>query len=568
MRAWMIVSRNALQGKDLLGYSVAPGRRIAQVLDFARSLSFSRDLRGRPKQDIVRNRKSDEHDRYWGTEENDLRYDASRVTPSDDEDNVDPNSLVARLEDDKGGPVLHILHQWIAEGRESHGEIIAAMKRLKWLGRFKQAYEISDWVIKERSLELQKFHFINHLDLTGRVVNMNAAKNFLLTKMPRVYAKSEAALITMFENYVIHSLLSKARLVLKLMKEKNLLTTATAFNKLFHLYANKKKEDGIPVILREMRDMRISPNVETYNILIGIKAKKGDTEGMERLFSKMKCDGDGTPNCEILCTLASGYVNAGDHEKAMAYLKEAVASEEFQESRRVHDKVIALYAAMGRADMIDRIWRFTRRFPVVSANSYVATIAAYEKVGRIDRAEKVFAELTEKRTLLRPAHYVPLFRAYCEGGEMGKAEKLLERIRHGNGHINNLSYHHLVAGYMKSGNPKMAAETLNRMFEERVPPCFDTVMLILKEHAKNADVSSAELLFQDMRRESYNKNVAAYNSLLEAYVNAGKHAYRFLQRMATDKVAPNARTFELLNKMRPIPKLCADNQLIPSNRPA
>ncbi|KAJ7297523.1 hypothetical protein O6H91_Y051500 [Diphasiastrum complanatum] len=467
---------------------------------------------------------------------------------------LSPDSLQGRLEYSKRGTsVLPVIFNWLDEGNNfCRGTLASAIDRLIEVARYRDALEVSEWMIGVEPNKVELMDYLTCLGLIAKVRGHSKAAKFF-AYLPRDYGRTELAYLTMFANYVDQKALYRAKNLMKKMKEMGFIKSAFVYNQILTLYKDKGKEDRIPDLLKDMKAAGISPDVNTYNIMLEVKSKNGDFPGVKRLFERMKASEQVKPNVTTLSILALACISAGLIDKANAITTEIQNQEAFDKLGASHDLLITLYAKLGNTKGLAKIWHLLQESSNVSKSTYVCAIQAFGKLGEIEKAEKGFKKMQEMGPL-KADQYNSLLSVYVNKGMLQRAEELFHSMLKIGCQPNGRSYHNLVLGYLKQNQTEKALQVL-RDFQENIAyagtfSCYETMVLILQALAKNGDVRNAENVFQDIKREKRSIDVFLYNTLLKAYVHAGMHAYRFLQRMAADKVSPSEETSLLLDKLK------------------
>ncbi|KAG5034938.1 hypothetical protein JHK87_009848 [Glycine soja] len=89
-------------------------------------------------------------------------------------------------------------------------------------------------------------------------------------------------------------------------------------------------------------------------ISLATRGETGGIKGMEQLVEDMKFHGL-QPDTHFLTDLAWYYISKGYKDKAIAILKE-IGGGNSQEFIRAHNKFFSLYASLGMANDVSRIW--------------------------------------------------------------------------------------------------------------------------------------------------------------------------------------------------------------------
>lgn len=210
-----------------------------------------------------------------------------------------------------------------------------------------------------------------------------------------------------------------------------------------------------------------------------------------------------------------------------------------KENRAACKTLISLYAALGNAEEVSRIWKVCEARPLL--DECVAAITAWGEVGQIENAEAVFEKMVKKFKKLASKHYPTLLNVYADHKLMSKGKDLVRRMSDDGCKIGPLTWHALVKLYAESGEVEKAESILEKATRQNPnqQPLYSSYMALLDKYAERGDIHNAEKIFHRLRQRGYNSRIQQYKSLLQAYVNAKAPAYGFKERMRADNMFPN-----------------------------
>ncbi|KAK0597764.1 hypothetical protein LWI29_028420 [Acer saccharum] len=145
----------------------------------------------------------------------------------------------------------------------------------------------------------------------------------------------------------------KAEEVFNKMKDQKFPITSFACNQMLLLYKRVDKKKIVDV-LELMEKENVKPSLFTYKILIDTKGQSNDITGMEEVVKEMKATCI-EPDIGTPAIMARHYVYGGLKEKAKAVLKEMEGGN-LKEHRRACRDLLPLYAELGQADEVRRVW--------------------------------------------------------------------------------------------------------------------------------------------------------------------------------------------------------------------
>ena len=180
--------------------------------------------------------------------------------------------------------------------------------------------QISDWMSQEEGILWELADLIVRIDLKAKMKKFTEAEALLESSPPEF--QTELAYHTLLKNYADHQMTLKAEALLAKLKDTGLLTLPFSFNQMMLLYKRKGMDHRLPEVLKDMEAWGVPKDVYTYNILMDVKARSGDIEGMEKIFEDLKNDVNVKADAATYGTLATSCVHAGLLGKAKVYLLE------------------------------------------------------------------------------------------------------------------------------------------------------------------------------------------------------------------------------------------------------
>ncbi|XP_059652043.1 pentatricopeptide repeat-containing protein At1g80270, mitochondrial-like [Cornus florida] len=408
-------------------------------------------------------------------------------------------------------------------------EISFAMRDLRKRKMYSRALQFMQWLEANKQVEFTEQDYVTSVDLVAKVSGIQKAEKYI-NNIPEHF-RGEVIYRTLLANCVKPLNMEKAEELFNKMVELELPISVFTCNQMLLLYKRLDKMK-IPYILRVMEKEDIKPSLITYAILIDAKGEANDFAGIEELIKIMKAEAI-EPDIHIRTTLARHYIIGGLKDKAEAVLKDIGES-----CLHSHHKVLPLYASLGNADEVMRIWKVCESDPKI--DECTAAIEAWGKLGRIEEAEAVFEKMIQKwkKLLYRPSS--ALLNVYANHKLVTKGTEFLERMGDGGCWIGPLTWDAIVRLYVEAGEVEKADYLLQKAVRNtRKNPMFNTYMVIMDQYAKRGDVHNAEKLLLRMRQSRYTGRLKPYEVLFQAYVNAKAPVYGFLERMKADNVFPN-----------------------------
>ncbi|KAJ1436020.1 Tetratricopeptide-like helical domain superfamily [Sesbania bispinosa] len=389
-----------------------------------------------------------------------------------------------------------------------------------------------EW-LEENKHEFSEIDYASQLDLIAKLRGLPRAVKYI-ESVPESF-RGELMYRTLLANYVSQNNLKKAEETFNKMKDLNFPVTAFACNQLLLIYKRVDKKKIADVLLL-MEKENVKPSLFTYQILIDTKGLSNDIAGMDQIVETMKAEGI-EPHHRTKAALVRHYTSAGLKEKAEAILRE-IEGENMRENRWVCPTLLRLYANLGKADEVERIWKVCcETKPRI--DDYLAAVEAWGKLNKIEEAEAAF-ETMSKKWKLSAKNYSVLLKVYINHKMLMKGKDLVKRMANSECKIGPLTWDALVKLYVQAGEVEKADSILQKaMGQQKMRPLFVTYMAILEQYAKRGDIHNSEKIFQRMREAGYTSRITQFQVLVQAYVNAKLPAYGIRERMKADNIFPN-----------------------------
>ncbi|KAG6521430.1 pentatricopeptide repeat-containing protein At1g80270, mitochondrial-like [Zingiber officinale] len=429
--------------------------------------------------------------------------------------------------------LMRALDKYAEEGNSlGRDEINLAMFKLRKRRLYSIALQFVEWLEASKKIELDARDYVSHLDLIAKVNGLFKAEKYI-EKIPESF-RSEVVYRTLLANCVAASNVKKAEEVFRKIRDLGLPITAFTCEQLLVLYKRVDRKKIADVLLM-MEKEKIKPTLFTYTVLVGVKCQTHDILGMEHILETMKSEGV-EPDLLIKSLVAKAYIFAGLKEKAEAALKE-MEGNGVLENRYVCHILLPLYAALGKADDVARIWKVWGEKPYL--DECLAAMEAWGKLGQIEKAEEVFEQVVKTWNFSSKA-YGAMLQVYVNNKLVAKGKELVNRMSENGCQISPLTWDALVKLYAESGEVEKADSILHKAFQQkRLRPLYSSFITVMDQYAKRGDIHNTEKIFHRLEQMGYVSGPKQYQSLLQAYVNAKTPAYGFVARMKADNLFPN-----------------------------
>lgn len=430
------------------------------------------------------------------------------------------------------------LNQWIKEGKPlGKSEVDGAIHDLRRRKIFGKALELIEWLEKTKHIDFTESLYASYVDLIAKVYGIQKAEKYV-DQLPEPF-KNHFVYNTLLVNCVSTDDVKKSEEIFSKIRKLGPLTSFPC-SQLLLLYKRDPKK--ISEILQLMQKEDVKHTHFTYKILMDIKGRVKDIQGMEDIVSTMNSEGiDVTTGTKAM--IAKYFMLAKQNDKAEALLKE-IEGDDINENHDVICTLLPLYALLGKADEVSRIWKVCEANPTIEECS--AAIEAWGQLGKIENAENLFEYMLKTWKKLSPRFYNTLLKVYADHKLTSKVKDFIKRMSENKCVIGPLTWDLLVKIFAEAGEVEKADSILSKAMQNipdglrmKSKPLYTTYIVLLDSYAKRGDVPNAEKIFDKMRRDKYVGVTRMYNTLLKAYIKAKMPAYGIRERMKADNVVLN-----------------------------
>ncbi|KAJ9184997.1 hypothetical protein P3X46_004678 [Hevea brasiliensis] len=426
-----------------------------------------------------------------------------------------------------------VLDKWVEEGKDlDRAEILLVMLDLRKRRMYGRALQLSEWLEANNRLDFIERDYASRVDLIAKVRGLHKAENYI-EKIPKSF-RGEVIYRTLLANCVAANNVKKAEEVFNKIKDLQFPVTTFACNQLLLLYKRVDKKKIADVLLL-MEKENVKPSLFTYKILIDIKGQSNDLTGMDQIVETMKAEGI-EPDINTQAIIAKHYSSGGLKEKAEATLKEMEGGN-LKEHRWACRALLPLYASLGKADEVGRVWKVCESNPRL--DECMAAIEAWGRLKKIDEAEAVFNRMHTTWKKLSSRHYAALLKVYANHKMLAKGKDLVKRMADSGCRIGPLTWDALIKLYVEAGEVEKADSVLQKAAQQsQLKPMFSSYLAIMDQYAKRGDIHNAEKIFHRMRQAGYVARLRQFQTLIQTYINAKAPAYGMRDRMKADNIFP------------------------------
>ncbi|XP_008783677.1 pentatricopeptide repeat-containing protein At3g09650, chloroplastic [Phoenix dactylifera] len=339
------------------------------------------------------------------------------------------------------------------------------------------------------------------------------------------------------------------------------------YNVLIKMLARAERKDLLVFALERIIQRALVPCITTLHSLVAAYVGFGDLETGERLVQAMR---EGRRDlCSILRDSNADEPSDRSDKEAHALLEKLVAvnsnsgdangdddllpllPKTYTPDSRIYTTLMKGYMKDGRVDDVVRMVQAMQQEADPSSHpdhvTYTTVISALVKVGAMDRARSVLAEMARARVPANRITYNVLLKGYCQKLQLNKAKELAREMSEKAGvEPNVVSYNILIDGCILVDDSAGALAYFNEMRERGIAPSKVSYTTLMKAFALSGQPKLAHKVFDEMDKDSRVKvDRVAWNMLVEGYCRLGfvEEAKKLMEKMKERGCQPDVATY-------------------------
>ncbi|KAK6140638.1 hypothetical protein DH2020_025616 [Rehmannia glutinosa] len=354
---------------------------------------------------------------------------------------------------------------------------------------------------------------------------------------------------------------SRMNLLMKEMKEKGVEPNVVTYGIMIKHLCKFRRMDEALEVLEKMRDgeLGVEPDVVIYNTSIDGLCKVGRHEEGLKLMERMRLESKCEPNTITYNCLIDGFCKAGEIARGRELFEQ-------MKKEGVELNVITintLLDGMCKHGMVSSAMEFfsDMREKGLKGNvvSYTALITAFCNANNIDKAMKLFDEMRENGCSPDAVVYYSLISGLSQAGRMDDATFILSKMKEAGFCLDIVGYNILIGGFCRKNKLDKASEILKDMENSGLKPDRVTYNMLLSFFCSNGDFTHAHRVMRKMIDEGLTPTVVTYGALINAYcsndhLDAAMKIFRDMR--SSSKVPPNTVIYNIL-----IDSLCKNDDV-------
>lgn len=335
----------------------------------------------------------------------------------------------------------------------------------------------------------------------------------------------------------------RMNLLMKEMKEKNIQPDVVTYGILInHLCKLRRVDEAIGVLERMKGDnaeenggISVKPDAVLYNTLIDGLCKVGRQEEALVLMEKMKSQDGCAPITSTYNTIMDGFCKVGEIDRSFELFNQ-------MNNEGVIPNVITYNTLIDGMSKCGRVSSALQLFNEMlgtgmkgDATTYTILITAFCNVNNIEKAMKLFDQMLESGIISDATVYHSLISGLSLAGRMDDACFVVSQMRAAGFQLDLIGYNVLIGGFCRKNKLDKAYELFKGMKESGVNPDRVTYNTLIAYSSEKADFETARTMWKKMRGDVITPNVVTYGALINAYCKSGNldEAMKIYQDMKT-----------------------------------
>ncbi|GFZ11106.1 tetratricopeptide repeat (TPR)-like superfamily protein [Actinidia rufa] len=330
------------------------------------------------------------------------------------------------------------------------------------------------------------------------------------------------------------------------------------YNVMIKLCAKSGRKDLLVFVLESILEKEIPLCMTTMHSLVAAYVGLGDLETAEKMVQAMR---EGRRDlCKVLRESNSRKPTQNESGVFEKLLPNSIDSRNdeppllpkvYSPNSRMYTTLMKGYMKGGRVkDTVKMLEAMRHQEDSASQPdhvSYTTVVSALVKVGSMERARQVLAEMTRIGVPANRITYNILLKGYCQQLQMHKAKELIQEMTDCVGiEPDVVSYNTLIDGCILVDDSAGALGYFNDMRARGIAPTKISYTTLMKAFALSGQPKLANKVFDEMLKDPRVKvDVVAWNMLVEGYCRLGliEEAKKIVERMKENGFYPNVSTY-------------------------
>ncbi|XP_071937318.1 uncharacterized protein [Coffea arabica] len=308
------------------------------------------------------------------------------------------------------------------------------------------------------------------------------------------------------------------------------------------------------LLMIEMKEKDISPDVKTFGILINHLCKCHRVDEALETFKKMRGGNEGDEVCVVpdvvVCnTIIHGLCKVGRQEEGLKFMGNMKLEHGCMPNTVTYNSIIDGFCKAGEIErafeLFDRMKKDGVEPNVITLNTLVDGMCKCERVGS---ALEFFDKMQEKGLKGNSTTYSILITAFCRSNNIDKAMALFDQMSQSGCPSDAIVYYSLISGLTQAGRLDDASSFVSKL--KKAGFCLDiiTYNVLIGGYCRKNKFEQAYEIFKDMEHAGVKPDRVTYNTLVSYFCDKGdfETAHRLLKKMMQYRFLPNVVTYGAL----------------------
>ncbi|CAK9148117.1 unnamed protein product [Ilex paraguariensis] len=356
----------------------------------------------------------------------------------------------------------------------------------------------------------------------------------------------------------------RMNMLLKEMKEQKIQPDVVTFGILINYLCKLRRVDEALEVFKKMRgnendEISVEPDVVHYNTLIDGLCKVGRQEEGLGLLEQMKSRHESAPNIVTYNCLIDGFCKAGEIERSHELLDQ-MYKEGLMPNVITLNTLVDGMCKHGRINSaMDFLNQMRQKGLKTNAITYTVLISAFCNANNIDKAMALFDEMLKTGCSPIAIVYYCLISGLSQAGKVDDASSVASMMKKVGFGLDIVSYNVLISGFCRKNRLEKAYEMLKDLEEAGVKPDSVTYNTLISYFSETGDFRTAHTLMRRMVKDGLVPTVVTYGTLIHAYCLVGNldEAMKIFTDMSSaSRVSPNTVIYNNL-----IDSLCKNKKV-------
>ncbi|KAK9056153.1 hypothetical protein SSX86_027242 [Deinandra increscens subsp. villosa] len=327
---------------------------------------------------------------------------------------------------------------------------------------------------------------------------------------------------------------------------------AAPCNALLSRLAKERNYKKINVLLKDMKENGIKPDIVTYGMVVNHLCKSRRVDEALDMLKNMKEGNDGfsiKPDVILYNTMIDGLCKVGRQEEGAVLIKQMQSEDNCIPNVITYNCLIDGFCKSGEIErsqeLLDQMKNEGVDPNVVTVNTLVDGMC---KHGRISNAMEFFRKMQEEKGIKGNAvTYSTLISAFCNVNNIEKAMSLFDEME-SVGCPDALAYYSLISGLTLAGRPDDANLIASKMKKAGFQMDLVAYNTLIGGFCRKKKLHKAVEILKDMEENGVKADGVTYNTLISYFSQNGdfESAHKFLKQMIIDGNVPTVVTYGTL----------------------